>query len=54
MRLSCHRNRIAALNERNVKAFESCGLTSAAADMIVTFRDTVTKNYELVGLGARK
>jgi len=44
----------AALQERDVKAFESCGLTSAMADMIVTFRGTVTRNYELVGLGARK
>lgn len=40
----------AALEKRDVGAFKEIGLSSSLADMIVTFRDTVRLNYELVGL----
>lgn len=40
----------AALERRDVGMFKDIGLSASLADMIVTFRDTVRLNYELVGL----
>lgn len=39
-----------ALAEKRVKSFENTGLTFAAADLVVTFRETVLRNYEVIGL----
>jgi len=45
---------LSALDCKDTVPFEDCGLSHACADMLVTFGDTVIKNYELTGLKVPK